>query len=325
MRKYVKFIVGLIISFFLLYLVFRKISINEVIKYIVSANVLYLVLALIFGFFLLLLRSYRWRLIIKDYKNFKISNFFESTVLGLFFNTILPFRIGDFIQGYSLARKTNFTKSLTFSSVLMERFVDLFPPIIFIITGSFFIVLPKQISIFFSVLVLLCLILGLILILKFKELIIKTIDNFSLKLKIFKKIYNVVNNFFLAIENFKDISVLIKVGLLTFFLWFGYSFNMWLVCIALDIKLPSVFSGMLVQAITSLSVVIPSSPGYIGSWEFMGMLALSVFSVEKTKAVAFSLLSHILGMLPVVVLGLIFIFKEVKLINSLKEEIKNET
>lgn len=325
MKKYINIIIGLLLSIFLLYLVFRKIDIKEVIKHITSAKLEFLLFCVVFGVFLLLLRSYRWRLFVRKHKELKLQNFFESTVLGLFFNVILPFRIGDLIQGFSLAKKTNLAKSLTFSSVLMERFIDLFPPIIFITVGSLFIVLPKEISVVFSIFVLLFLVLGLIFILKFKNFIVKIIENLSLKIKLFQRLNNIVQNFYLTVENFKDKFFLTKIILLTFFLWLGYSFIMWLTCFSLGIKLPSFYASLLVQAITSLSVAIPASPGYVGSWEFMGMLALSIFNVEKTKAVAFSILSHIISLLPIIILGLIFIVKETALINYLNNwKIKNE-
>ncbi|MCX7716539.1 MAG: flippase-like domain-containing protein, partial [Endomicrobia bacterium] len=106
---------------------------------------------------------------------------------------------------------------------------------------------------------------------------------------------------------------------LTLLLWSGYSIGMFFICLSLRIFLPSLFASFLVQAITALSVIIPSSPGYIGTWEFMGTVALSIFNVEKTKGVSFGLLSHIVGVAPVVVLGMIYVIKEVGIINYIKE------
>jgi uncharacterized protein (TIRG00374 family) len=304
----------------MLYLVFRKINFVEFINYVSSAKLEYLLLNLILGVILLLLRSYRWKTMLKEYKNFRLKNFFESTVLGLFFNTILPFRMGDLLQGYFLAKKTMLSKSLTFSTVLLERFVDLFPPIIFIIIGSFFVVLPKQISLGLSVIVLLILVSFFVLILKYKNFLLSKLLRYSKKISFFKKLVNVLEKFFSAIENIGNINVLYKIILLTFILWTGYSISMLLVCFSLGIKLPSIWAGFLIQAVTALSVAIPSSPGYIGSWEFMGTLSLLIFKVNKTKAVSFAVISHIIGIIPIVGLGLIFVLKEISTLKSFKEE-----
>jgi len=257
---------------------------------------------------------------LNEYKSFKLQNFFESTVLGLFFNTVLPFRIGDIFQGYILSKKTLLPKSLTFSTVLLERFVDLFPPIIFILIGSFFIVLPKQISLGVTVIVLTILVLILVLILKYKNFIVSKLVVYSEKIGIVKKIVGVLEKFFSAVENISNIYVLCKIIPLTLLLWVGYSSSMVLICRSLDIILPSLWAGFLIQAITALSVTVPSSPGYVGSWEFMGTLSLIIFKVDKTKAVSFAVLSHIIGMLPVVILGTIFLVKEISILQSFKKE-----
>jgi len=233
--------------------------------------------------------------------------------------------MGDLVQAYMISKKTSLPKSLTFSTVLMERFVDLFPPIIFIIIGSFFIILPKQISILISSIVLLGLILALVIIIRLKLVILKILEKVGSRHKFFLKLKNLFANFYQAIENFKDIKLLIKIIILTLLLWSGYSIGMVLVCESLDIKLPSLWAGFLIQAITTLSVAIPSSPGYIGSWEFMGMLALTIFKIEKSKAISFALVSHILGILPVAILGSVFVIKEITLVRTIKKEDFSET
>ncbi|MCX7957043.1 MAG: flippase-like domain-containing protein [Endomicrobia bacterium] len=319
MNKYIKLSLGILISIIMLYLVFRKIDIKEVLHSIVNVKISYVVISMIISFFLLYLRSFRWKIMINEYKKYGTKNFFESTVIGLFFNNVLPFRMGDLIQGYMLSKKTNLAKSLTISSVFMERFVDLFPPIIFIIIGSFFVVLPKEISVVLALFVLIFILLGLVIFLKFKKYIIQIIEKISSNNKFFNKVKRFTVNFYSALENFKDVFSMLKVMILTILLWLGYSVNMVLVCFSLDIELPSLFAGILIQAITSLSVAIPSSPGYIGSWEFMGVLALSIFNVAKAKAVSFALLSHILGMSQIIVLGIYFIIREMNIIKNFKE------
>lgn len=325
MKNFLKFILGFSLSIILLYIVFRKVEIREIIYNLQNTKIFYILISLVLGVFLLFLRSIRIRMFIEEYRNFKVINFFEALNIGLFFNNILPFRIGDYVQGYVIAKKTNLPKSLTFSTVLMERFIDLFPPIIFIIVGSFFIILPKQISLFVSIIVLLFLFLFLILFFKFQNFILDMFKKISKKHKLYDKIYKILENLYRAFNNFKKVSLLINIMFLTFLLWSGYSFGMVLICKALDVNLPSFWAGYLIQAITALSVIIPSSPGYVGSWEFMGSLALSIFKIEKTKSLSFALLSHFLGMIPVVTIGSFFVIKEVSLMKGFKKEEFYET
>ncbi|MCS7151153.1 MAG: flippase-like domain-containing protein [Endomicrobia bacterium] len=325
MSKWFKFILGIAISIILLLLAFRKVDFGLILRNFSQVKIGYLISSVLLGMIILLLRSYRWKQFIEEYKNCKLINFFESINIGLFFNNILPFRMGDLVQAYMVSKKTGVPKSLSLSTVLMERFIDLFPPIISIIIGSFFIILPQQVSIILSVSVLFFLITGVIFIFKFRNLILHFLGKISSKQKFWLRILSLFKNFYSAIDNFKNVKILMKVIILTLLLWTGYSTGMLLVCYSLNINLPSIWAGYLIQAITALSVVIPSSPGYVGSWEFMGSLALSIFNVEKDKSLSFALLSHFVGMLPVLIFGLIFVIKEISLVKKVSKDSIYET
>ncbi|MCX7940262.1 MAG: flippase-like domain-containing protein [Endomicrobia bacterium] len=325
MSKWFKFILGIAISIILLLLAFRKVDFGLILRNFSQVKIGYLISSVLLGMIILLLRSYRWKQFIEEYKNCKLINFFESINIGLFFNNILPFRMGDLVQAYMVSKKTGVPKSLSLSTVLMERLIDLFPPIISIIIGSFFIILPQQVSIILSVSVLFFLITGVIFIFKFRNLILHFLGKISSKQKFWLRVLSLFKNFYSAIDNFKNVKILMKVIILTLLLWTGYSTGMLLVCYSLNINLPSIWAGYLIQAITALSVVIPSSPGYVGSWEFMGSLALSIFNVEKDKALSFALLSHFVGMLPVLIFGLIFVIKEISLVKKVSKDSIYET
>lgn len=323
MNKWIKFSFGILISIILLYIVFRNVDVKSILAVLKTAKYEYLIYAMGINVFMLWLRSYRWRMFVPKYKSSGVSKFFESTNVGLMFNVVLPFRAGDLVQAYLLSKKIGQPKALTFSTVLMERFIDFFPPVIFIIIGSFFIILPQEISIPMAVLVLLILVVGIIILIKLKSFILKKLEFYSRGDKrsaLIEKIFGITKNFYSGIENFKDIKLLIKIIPLTLLLWTGYSITMWLYCRTLDIPLPSVWASFLIQSVTALSVVIPSSPGFIGTWEFMAILSLKIFSIEKTLSLTFALISHIFGMLPVVLIGAFYVLKEFTLIKSVSKE-----
>ncbi len=318
MSKWLKFFLGIIISIIFLFIIFRNVDFGSLFHIIKTVKLRYLIYVITINICCLYLRSFRWRMFIPEYRGFSIKNFFESTTVGLMFNVILPFRAGDFVQGYLLAKKIGLPKSLTFSTVLMERFIDFFPPIIFIIIGSFFVILPVEISLPLIILILICLTFGFVFLIKIKNVVFQILN--QERYTWVKKVSHVVKNFYSGIENFKDIKLLLKIVPLTLCLWLGYSWSMVLFCKALNIALPSFWAGILVQSVTALSVVIPSSPGYIGTWEFMAMLALKIFGVGKELSLAFALLTHFVGMVIIVVIGLYYFIKEFTLIKEISYE-----
>jgi uncharacterized membrane protein YbhN (UPF0104 family) len=60
---------------------------------------------------------------------------------------------------------------------------------------------------------------------------------------------------------------------------------------AFQLEIPPA-AALLVIAATNLGAVIPSSPGALGIYHFMAVIALSVWRVDTSTAVAFAIAAH---------------------------------
>lgn len=65
----------------------------------------------------------------------------------------------------------------------------------------------------------------------------------------------------------------------------------------------SVLMFLLTMGVINIFSALPSSPGYIGPFEFAGKLVLTQFGIAAELAVAYLLLVHAFLLLPVIVLG----------------------
>jgi len=323
-KRRVWFIAGMLVSVAVLAFIFHHIDIREVWAALRTANPWYIAAAFGLQFPLILVRSWRWRLFIPEYRRHGVGMFFEATNVGLMFNNVLPFRAGDFIQAYLIARKAGVARTLVFSTVMMERFIDLFPPIIIIVLGSLFIVLPAQVSIGLALLVLGGLVGGMALMLRLKGRLLPLLQRWACGRRSRERVCNTIAGFYQGIDNFRNPRLVAAVIPLTALMWTGYSAGAYLGSRAMGVALPSFWAAFLIQAITSLSVIIPSSPGYVGTWEGMCVLAMSVFRVSEARALAFALVFHLLGMLPVSLVGAWFVMREFALIRSIRREQQEE-
>ena len=61
--------------------------------------------------------------------------------------------------------------------------------------------------------------------------------------------------------------------------------------------------GDLPSAVINLGVAIPSSPGFIGTYQWLGVTALSHFDVATEQALAFAILMHAVWYVPTTVVG----------------------
>jgi uncharacterized membrane protein YbhN (UPF0104 family) len=55
----------------------------------------------------------------------------------------------------------------------------------------------------------------------------------------------------------------------------------------------------------TLATLLPSSPGYVGTFDYFAMLGLTAYGAGRTAAAAFALLAHLMLWLPVTLAGLV--------------------
>lgn len=84
--------------------------------------------------------------------------------------------------------------------------------------------------------------------------------------------------------------------------WLAWGFGAWLVARSLGLEL-SVVEVAFATAVINLGVAIPSSPGFIGTYQWLGMSTLGLVGVGNVHAFAFSVLMHAVWYLPTTLVG----------------------
>jgi len=299
-----------------LYLAFSKVDMKETLSLMTKVKWYYLILAFILPIIGVFVRSYRWQIIL--HQNVPYKHFVEATYVGLFINNILPFRMGDFAQAYFLAAKSNLSKSTTFSTVVLERITDILPPFLILVVGSFFAFLPEQIGrdkIFIAVTAIFTI---LFFIIKFQKNIVGLIEKAFPNSTFGRKLHGFIDNLYSGMSFIKDPKRFTKVALLTLLLWNIYAFTAYSCILAFGIPI-NYLQTMLVIGVVSISVTIPSSPGYVGTWEFFSILALSMFKIGKSMGLSFALLYHLVGWLPITLIGFIIVLKSGMSLSKLEQ------
>ncbi|MEW6040007.1 MAG: lysylphosphatidylglycerol synthase transmembrane domain-containing protein [Elusimicrobiota bacterium] len=328
MKKTLKIISGFLISALFVYLAFRRIDVSEALSVFFSVNIYYVLLSLAVSILGLFVRSFRWRILLsyqEKAKEMPVANFFEATCVGQMINNVLPFRMGDIAQAVFLAIKQGFSKSAVFSTVIMERLVDIFPPMIIIFLGSFFVLLPESIGTGRVFIVMGIVVFGLAFLMFFQshlKAILKKI--FPKEGKFSERLHKLIDHFYLAAGFLKDKKRLIPVLLFTVLLWSVYALSAYFLMLSVNLN-RGYFGGMLVLGITAIGVAIPSSPGYIGTWEFFCILALRILKIKKSMALSFAILYHLMSYIPVTLIGAVVLFKSGISFAKLEESVTTDT
>jgi len=65
-----------------------------------------------------------------------------------------------------------------------------------------------------------------------------------------------------------------------------------------------------VIAIVNLGLIIPSAPGFLGTFQFFCVAALGLFQIKESQALGFSIMYHLSQFLPTTLVGFYFLNKE---------------
>jgi glycosyltransferase 2 family protein len=97
---------------------------------------------------------------------------------------------------------------------------------------------------------------------------------------------------------------------LSFLAWGIWAVTAGLVARSLGITL-SPIELVFVTAVINLGVVIPSSPGFIGTYQWLGVSALAAVGVGHEVAIAFSVLMQAVWYVPTTIVGGVIAVREV--------------
>ncbi len=300
---------GFAISILLLYFSLKDIRLKDILDTLKQADLKYAFLPLLFICGSISGASYRWARVSGTNVHFRET--LTALIIGLFVNNVLPARIGELARGYVLSKKKGFTFTYAFSTVLVDRFFDLTG--LLLLTFIFF---PKQ-QLPTRISQGIYLIIGLAMVCVIGILVLsreRFVNHLSFRLmKLEKSFLTRFAKTILGIqENLKRITsplLIIFFAAISFCNWFCMSLALWAVTNALNVSVP--FSCIpFVCALLNMGITIPSSPGYIGLYQFLLVYLLSLFGVPKHEAFAVSVLYHASWYIPYTVVGFLLLLRE---------------
>jgi uncharacterized membrane protein YbhN (UPF0104 family) len=87
-------------------------------------------------------------------------------------------------------------------------------------------------------------------------------------------------------------------------IWFALVGYYWVLLRGCGFALP-LQAALMQTVLTVFAAALPAAPGFVGTFQYATVLALSFFSVSKEEALGFSIVAHVAQIIPVVIVGLI--------------------
>jgi hypothetical protein len=94
--------------------------------------------------------------------------------------------------------------------------------------------------------------------------------------------------------------------------WIAFAVAVWLDAQAVGVDLGPL-ECVFITGVLNLGVAIPSSPGFVGTYQWLAVSSLGLFDVERQDALAFSLLLHASWYVPTTIVGGAFVLFRLRL------------
>lgn len=315
-QRIITSIIGTSISILLIWLAFKGTNWSEVTKAILSTNYFVLIAAMALLVFSVWIRAIRWQILISRVGSASTKDLYKVTMVGYMGNNILPLRMGELLRAYGISRKQNIIFSGAFSSLVVERIVDLIS-FILIITAVFSVLpitdLTQKIATTGFLIVI-----GF---LGFSFILFKYNNKFETwylekQRQLISKNKETVANHFAGFC--RGISSLwqnprpLQTLFLSFLLWGLYFIFTLLSIHALNFNLnilDTMKMGILVLTFVTFAMVIPSAPGAIGTYHAAAIAALQIININVDDARAFAIMYHLTQYVPLTFIGLYYFFR----------------
>lgn len=316
-------IAGLLISLFLLYFSLKDIHFEDIYRTLKYADYRLVLMPVVFIFLAAFFSSYKWSKITGG--NVRIKNAFVSLIIGLFINNVLPARIGEVVRAYVLSKKERQSFPFILSTVLVDRLFDLIG--LLIITFAFFPKqkMPQQISQAIYILIVLLTVCIIMFVLFSNKRMAEIVADKLYKIKrpffakIAKKLFEIQEN----LSRIRSPLTLVYYIAIAFVQWLCMSAALYFVSLIIGLSI-NFFHIPFICALLNMGIAVPSSPGYIGVYQFILVYLLTIFDVPKSLGFTVSILYHASWYIPYNILGFIFLLKEhIKIRDIKKVEISN--
>ena len=310
-KRVAQFLFGIAVSVVFLWLVARNVDGEQLIASLGQARPGWIALAI--GIFLLgyACRIARWRsMLLSDNPGLSWNACVTPFMGSIAANNLLPFRAGDVLRVYGLSGHLGIPSSGLLASVLVERLLDILSLLVILgicllafdfsglMGGAVF--QSGRVAVLLAALTVLFLLLFPALV----ELPVRVLVRLVGKLwrGSSKKLEGFVDHLFTTLRHHaKGPKMAVLIG------WSALAWGLeWAVFYASALAIPGLVEpvgGILAMPVATLATLLPSSPGYVGTFDFFAAQAAQSAGNPAAAATAFALLVHLIIWLPATLIG----------------------
>ena len=324
-----RFWLGLTVSGVFIGLLLWQIDFSDTFQAFNGAKYHLFVPAIAFYFVALAFRTLRWQVMLRPLKDISFGRLFPVMSVGYMANNVMPVRLGELVRSYYLGEREQLSKSAALATVAIERVIDGVMLVLLLVAISPLLPISglvrnlaeeagvaSEILIGFGAAPFL-IVLIILMVAAYRPdwpVIVLTAISRILPNAMARRIIDLTRLFVGGLVVLREPRRFAILAFLSLPVWLSEALMYYIIGIAFDLTSSLGGNAMMMAAmlattsVSNLATAIPSSQGGIGPFELFGSGVLIVLGVEREVATAYILALHIALLVPVTVLGLVYLW-----------------
>jgi uncharacterized protein (TIRG00374 family) len=307
--------IGLALGLLLLVLALRSVEPAGLRRALALTNPWFVLMALLSVAATVTAKALRWRLLFyPENDSLRVRSLICALLVGQTINLLLPARLGEFARAYLLGEIEKRRKLHALGTIVVEKLLDGLA--LLLLLGLVFLVLPVQdwlrMSGALAALATVLLLAAVLLLTGQRQRILALLGGVGRRVPLpgWLRPEGRFASFVDGLSSPRSIGVSARLIAWTAVIWFLGAATNYLVLVGMQIQVPLVLASLVVLVVVHLGLVVPTSPARIGVFHYLCLLSLSMLGVEQAQALAYGLVLHFVVVLPVLVAGLVCLWRE---------------
>ena len=290
-KKIAKFfpIIGIVLFIYII----SKINLQEVAQNFLNIDLRFLLLAFVLTIPSLLIKTLKWKQLVKPFNiELSMKEGISAWLSGFFIGLITPGRVGDLARAFYLKEKMKIGSALT--TVVIDRVLDIFVLMALSVLGVFFIITNfhidgKIIQIIFGTFVLVIIAAIVFFQKKYASALLKPLFNIFVPEKYKERLKSSYQDFYDGITTLKaNKGAIAKAAMLSVIAWIITFTNYFVLSLAIGLNVEYFFI-LMIMPIVLLVEILPISFSGIGTRDATLILFFAIIGLSANSAVALSL------------------------------------
>jgi uncharacterized protein (TIRG00374 family) len=284
--------IALTLAAVLLYYSLRGIEWREVWRTLAATQLSYVAAMVIVTTGSLFLRAIRWRVLLQAAGPVRVSTAYWATCAGYFGNNFLPARAGEVVRTMMVDYEAGLGRTFVLTTALSERTVDAIALVL--ISSLVLLTLPVRPGWYAAAakpfaIIGICGVFGIAILPKLDRFWHHLLDRAPVPERFRGKVKQILEQVLSGFRAFHDARRLFGFIGLTAVIWSLDAVSSIMGAHALDLQLTFPMAFLLLTGL-GLGSALPSTPGYVGIYQFVAVEVLTPFGFPRAPVIAFTFL-----------------------------------